>query len=71
MLNLDKTRVNPILKSHNIVSRLHVRHTFTNGFDDASALVTEDYGKGSLWIFPRQRVRILLVSVSSLLAVKW
>ena len=71
MLNLDKTRVKPILKSHNIVSRLHISHTFANGFDNASALVTEDYGEGSLWIFPRQRVRILLVSVSSLLPVAW
>ena len=55
-----------LLESDNIVSGLHVGHSFAHGLDDTGALMTEDDGEGSLRIFPGKCVRIYLISASLL-----
>jgi hypothetical protein len=37
-----------LLESDNVVARLHICDTLTNGLDDASTLVTQDNGESAL-----------------------
>lgn len=71
VLHVSQSGWKNILESHDIVSRLHIGHTFANGLNDTSALMTEDYGEGPLWIFSGKRVRIWFCSASLLLSMAW
>lgn len=54
--------IRDILECHNVVSRLHIRHTFTNRLDDSSAFMTKNYWERPFGILPRECVCIYTFS---------
>lgn len=47
-----------LLERNNVLARLHACDTLAHGLDDASSLVSQDNGEGSLRVLSGQRVGI-------------
>lgn len=53
-----------VLKSNDVITRLHVGDTLTNRLDNTSSFVSQDDGESSLRVLAGQSIGILAVSIS-------
>ncbi len=53
---------NSLLKSHNVVARLHIGDALAYRLDDARALMAQDDGEGAFGVLARERVGVYIES---------
>lgn len=59
------TRRKHVLQSDDVITRLHISDTLTNGFDNTGTLVSQDDGESTLGILAGQSVGVFALPVRS------